>query len=342
MTESLDPYIKAFPLERYLTDYGVEFEGDREWTLTCPKCGKQKLVVNMKRKVWHCWVCEKKSVDVYGKTKIDYGGGGIVALIAWLESLSNKQAADRLRELAQPAAVSVDRIPDEDPAPVQKGPKHAVPIEWPEYARKIDGILPYMAKRRITMEDVLDFGLAWCDRGQYYNRLVFPVWEDGRLVYWQARAMWEANEHIEKGRYIKALNPTAVPGMATSYDVLFNLDVAGHFDTITLTEGPIDAVRTGRNAVCTFGKQMSDTQIVKLYRRRPRRVEIMYDGPSETEPNGAFEEMIRLGKKIRPLFEDVRIVYLPAGDPGDYTREQLNQFRAQAASVDAYGSQLRL
>jgi len=315
---SLFRAIQRFPLEDYLDHRGAEHTTGVERQIPCPVCGKDKLVVNVAKRVWHCWYCE----DSTGT-----GKGNLFTLIQVLEGLNRKQAAQRLLEGFHDH-ISIESIQDDKKA-LAESERNVVPISPPSNWRcgAVDytGILPYCLGRGISYSDIVEFGLLWCDGGQYANRLIFPVWEGGHLVYWQARAMWEKSEQ-RTGKYIKMLNPPRFPGAAGSTDVLFNLEVAATYPRVVITEGPIDAIHVGRDAVCTFGKKISPTQIEKLAIRGVRAVDLMWDGPGPTEPRGAWPEMFKAAQSLSLIF-DTRLVFIPKGDPGDYTREQLHLIR---------------
>lgn len=183
------------------------------------------------------------------------------------------------------------------------------------------------------MEDAREFGLGWCREGWLANRLIFPVWESGRCIYWQARAMWDEREHNpEWGKFRKTLNPARERGGQIFYgsgDVVLNCEQAARFPRVAITEGPTSMIRVGPSAVATFGKQLQPAQIARLVAAGVRAVDFMWDGPSPKEPQGAWAQMIQAAGQLAP-FMDVRLVFLPHGDPGDFTREELETFRAHA------------
>lgn len=314
--------IKRFDLESYLQAQGAQHIANDEYVLSCPTCGKQKLTVNASKKLWHCWVCESVT---------NTGAGNLVSLMALLEGTSKKAAIAKLLSRFVPVGkleeIDGDLFEDE---PVK--PHVTIDIPPPPFGVPIDstGILPYCVERGITAADAKAFGLFWCSEGRYANRLVFPVWESGKLVYWQARAMWKP---APGERFVKALNPPKGSTADNSGSVLFNLDQAAQYPRVAIAEGPIDAIHIGYDSVCTFGKKISPMQIRKLLDAGVTSIDLMWDGPSETEPQGAWPEMARIAPLLRALFADVRLVFLPQGDPGDYTREQLTALRQQAVSI---------
>lgn len=321
--------IDRFDVVSYLERFSARRLQSDEWLLRCPNCGKEKLTVNTQQRTWHCWVCEEFAFDPQtGQRRAVRGAGGLLALICMLEGIGREQAAEMVRAqsgLLGEAAWAEAKRPAESLLDLPVLP--AIPP--PEGAAPISGNLPYLQKRGILESDVRAFGLFWCAAGRYANRVVFPVYEGARMVYYQARAMWEP---YPGERYQKALNPPAIPGMATASEVLMNLDVARTFPRVAIVEGPVDCIHAGPSAVASFGKKISLVQMLRLRQAGVRAVDLMWDGPSPTEPEGAWPEMVQAAPKLAGLF-DVRVVRLPRGDPGDYTRAELDAFRAQAKPV---------
>ena len=94
----------------------------------------------------------------------------------------------------------------------------------------------------------------------------------------------------------------------------------------------MDVLRTGPDAVCTFGKRIYHRQVQKLWDKGVRALDLMWDGPTPSEPHGAHPEMVQAAPWLASHF-DVRLVFLPQGDPGDWDRASLNYFRALGISA---------
>ena len=328
---NLNRISKQFDLESFLQDHGFRELNNSEWIGLCPECGKSKLAVNTNKRQWHCWVCQdsEDSFDPITGTwsrKSTHGAGGVLRLIQWLEGVEFKEAVEIAR-LNGGAIQPIHQI-----KPVQKiepRPTMFRPVDPPEFAAPIPETgLPFLQERGITTADVTQFGLFWCPMGRYANRLVFPVWDDqGRLIYWQARAMYPEAEAPPNRRFIKVLNPPKTEGCAVSSEVLGNLQQARHYPRVCLVEGPIDAVHVGPDAVWTFGKKLHTAQISRLLEAGVRAVDLMWDGPTPSEPDGAHPEMLRIAPQLACYF-DVRLCFISQGDPGDHPRETLSALRA--------------
>lgn len=319
--------IEEFLLERKFRP--LKTKGD-EWIGLCPKCGKEKLAVDITKRAFHCWI-DQKFEDYWDtrehcfKRRPLEGAGGVIALVKWLDDLDTKDAITYIMEHSV-FGNGISELPNIRGIETIADTMNFPSIYPPEFWKPITEVLPYMSKRNITLEDVRDFGIFYCDKGKYSNRIVFPVWEDNRLIYWQARAMYEADQVQFGHKFIKALNPERMEGCAVSSEVLMNLDVACKFERVAIVEGPMDCVRTGSASVCTFTKSITPAQVRRLLLKGVKAIDLMWDGPSAKEPQGAWHEMVHVAPWLSTFF-DLRLIFLPSGDPADYTRSQLDEFR---------------
>jgi len=319
--------IEQFDLVQYVMDHGAREIQLGEWALRCPLCGKdEKLIVNIERRQWHCWVCERfvTVTTPFGPRKRAVAGaGGLVDLVAVLDGVPRDKAVDQViaagRHIPHELGVLPERlVADRSAAGVAR---LAAPIPYPPGAQPIARYedWPYLQARGITPEDVRQFRLFVCTTGRYAHRLVFPVFDHDQLIYYQARAMWAAQPGE---RYIKTLNPPDDGVSVRSSDVLMNLDVAKLYSRVAIVEGPVDCVHAGASAVCSFGKKISDAQIALLVRAGVRAVDLMWDAD-------AWEDILLAAPRLVSLF-DVRLVRLPGGDPGERSRAELDWWRARA------------
>ena len=324
----LDIYvaIETFDLLGYVKNHQGEEAQTGEWVVTCPVCLKDKLAVNITTKTWHCWVCEQYAYvphTAQGTVRRSiFGAGGLLDLIQLLDNVSKIIAVGMVLEGTFTKPEDLQQIPDSELIIDILGNNRldaGEPIPFPLHAVEVYGNMPFLKNRGITQNDVQHFGLFGCDAGLYNNRLVFPVWENRRFVYFQARAMWEPKPG-EKHK--KVLNPPKSRGSLGATDVLMNLDAAKQYQRVAITEGPIDCVHAGYDAVCTFGKKISPTQIAKMIKAGVKAVDLMWDAD-------AYDNAIQYAPQLTPFF-DTKIVRLPQGDPGDYRKEDLLAFRYEA------------
>jgi hypothetical protein len=301
-----------------------------ELLMQCPNCQRPKLCVNTDKQSWHCWYCQTKPTIK--------GYGGLVSLVALVDNLSEAKAFDFIvKEAREPPICDLDEL--------QRLAKRlgalqtpvfawAFPIEWPSYCRKIQKddpeVWPFLEHRGITEDQVMHFDLRYCYAGRYRHRVIFPVYERGHFVYFQARATWRPEEQQE-GTYFKSLNPSSrdLQGVGKK-DLVMNLDSARRFERVVIVEGPVDCVHAGPEAVCTFGNTIHALQIQKMLRQGVQKVDLMWDGPDEKNPRGAWDAMEKAAPQLKAYFKEVRLVYLPWGDPGSMSREEILAFRQTA------------
>jgi hypothetical protein len=326
-----------FDWEAYVAEHGAmrALRGSRdEYLLTCPECGKPKLAVNVRRRAWRCFTCNDAGRDA-------------ASLVSKLEQLLWKDAIAVVLSGHHRPIGPIDRVDHklggESPRPRSWIPR-ARP--WPEGFEPVGNHsavgqagLSYCHERGIPEYVAQAMALGVCGRGRFRNRLVFPVLDSaGRLVFYQGRAMWQPRAYE---RHIKTLSPRldADGELAGAGDVLLNLSFVSRegVDSVLVTEGPVDCAHAWPDAVATFGKHLSDRQIELLMRSGIKSLDLCYDqDPLKLAPDGrplpgGADAMGKLAPLLNDLFK-VRVVRLPAGkDPGDLTKDEIEQCRSQAA-----------
>lgn len=315
---AIEAAIEAFDLEAWGLAHGARQSNPRELIMVCPACTKPKLCIRIDRRAWHCWICQRYEVTPGGVRRPTSGAGGLIDLLCLVDGLTRDQA----RELVLRSSPGVNRIPETLAPRAVHSTREASVLALPESWRPITVQLPWMVRRRLTVDQAREYQLGWCDSGRYASRMVFPVTEGGRLVYWQARAMWDPRPGET---YIKALNPPRTDGAATSDQVLFGLEVALRAGArrVALVEGPMDTIRSGPDAVGTFGKRITGAQVGRLLAAGVREVDLMWDAD-------AGPEIHQTAPYLRQFFDRVRQVYLPWGDPDQHDPANLRRLRDAA------------
>lgn len=209
------------------------------------------------------------------------------------------------------------------------------PIPWPKGVEVLTvpctphwRAWEYLTRRGITIQQVRDWGIGFGRSGKLTDYIVFPVYMDHALVYWQGRATWdpppglskeERRAWVDETKYRKTLNPWAKEGSsnATASDVIFNYDRASICEHVVICEGPIDAIKVGTHAVALFGKNSSETKIDRLTKMSASLFTIYLDRGKEER-----EKAEALARELE-AFARVRIATPPEGhDPGSLTPEQ--------------------
>ena len=276
-----------------LAEKSIHFSNasNQEIRLICPHCEKlqsknwddPKLYYNIIKRKGHCFRC---NLDVHSEKEI--------------LTLFNITVLSKL---------SLD-IPQEKPA-----------IQWPSAlpescipAYKNPAALAYLRSRNLTIHDIKQFGILYCQEGWYIDRIIIPVF-DHRKQYktFVSRNVGPLGLHRKKYEY---------PKYCGISHLLFNLHFLAGKHTIWLTEGIFDALHTFPYSVATFGKHLSDTQMNLLKMHGCLRIVLMWDNDAHSVTPDLWKKAVARLKKYFFVTE----VKLPLAntDPTNYTMEDLH------------------
>lgn len=312
-----------FDIEDYVTANltnakAVQAGNGNEMTAVCPACDRYGgFYINTETGAFVCWKCDFRAHTVVGLV-------AQVEDISWSEArgfiftrsvrLRRKQdvfsLADRVRALRPHAIVEDEDVPNVN---VQL-PEYYVQIYDPK--RTPEWQLPrYLKERGIKSRTARAWGLGYCRKGKYGDRLVIPI-DCPAGVSWTARAM---SDDVFGPKY---LNPAG----ADHRRLLIGWHVSRVTGDIVLCEGPLDAVRLYQHdlpALALGGKELHDEQLAML-RALPAKaaVTVMLDPEEEVAP-------YKLAERLSLHFESIYIAKLPKRtkdgkklDPGESTRAQ--------------------
>jgi hypothetical protein len=168
------------------------------------------------------------------------------------------------------------------------------PMPWPDGVELLtpmrEGPWRYVLQRGITPAQVRDYKIGVGVKGRLDGYIIFPLYQDGALAYWQGRASWnppvqmtseDRKLWVRETNYRKTLNPVSEPGHAVAADVLFNHDRARTSPHLVICEGPVDAIKVGTHAVALLGKAWSGAKLQRLLRMRAQRYTIYLDRGDE-------------------------------------------------------------
>lgn len=175
----------------------------------------------------------------------------------------------------------------------------------------------YLAGRLEHLDDILpEYQLKCATTGQYHDRIIIPVWLNGELLGWTARAI---GSPVEAPRYLAS-------------DEVIKTTVF-HFDKIKkggkrlfVCEGPFDAIVVDAHALvhgydvratCTFGTSVVPSQFALL-----RRLAKEFDQTFVLFDQKADKQGAELASWI-----GAKQAYLPpwSSDPAELTTESLNR-----------------
>ena len=273
----------VYLLDRVIGSKGQKLKKPNEYMYWSPFVvhHKPKLQVNIVTGKWHCWVSNA-------------GGHNLFQLFKKLNATN-----DQFTELRG----IVDEVSyGHEGKEVKKEEKVELPKEFlslvykhpsPVYRHAIS----YLQKRGITYEDILKYGIGYCDQGLYTNRIIIPSYDEGgQLNFFVGRDIFES-----KMKYRNSPTPKDVVG----FELFINWD-----EPIVLCEGPFDAIAIKRNAIPLFGKTILSNLRRKIIEKKVKQVYISLD-------RDAFQDSLKMVEEFMKNNIDVYFVNLPEKDPSD-------------------------
>jgi DNA primase len=241
----------------------------------CPLCNhhKPKLEINFTENIkgenqWHCWVCDKKGKKLY-------------QLFKAVEALPEKMA--ELKAIVK-----------------YTGPESHIQVETklelPKEFKLLNNIHPsditarhalsYIKSRGITEDDILKYGIGYCEQGRYSNMIIIPSYDaKGNINYFTGRS-------FEKQSTIKYKNPTV------SRDIIpFELFINWELPLI-LCEGPFDAISIKRNVIPLLGKNIQSNLMKKIVMSSVEKIYIALDKDAQKQALNFCERLMNEGKEV--------------------------------------------
>lgn len=184
-------------------------------------------------------------------------------------------------------------------------------------------VLKYLTGRGLDIEELTDYWkVRWITSSGHKlifdtNRLVFPVYTEGRMMAWQTR--W-----FDYTRGTPNPPRKSVPKYLTQGNknrLVYNLDGVKGSDWVLIGEGVMDAIKAGpEHGVCIFGKRISQRHAELIYS------ELVSQGTKiilALDPDLKPKDLEKLNECTEG-WPNLYVMHFPSGkDPADFTREQL-------------------
>lgn len=259
---------------------------------------------------YHCWLCNRT--------------GTFDFLIAYLtrrpveectEEIASfgisfgQDAVDQILDLLHPEPEVVE---EEDPGVITLPPYFEAVTPSTNFP-----LLDYYLERRGIEKHTLMFHRCGiCTVGECMNRLVIPVFYQGKLVSYQAADMTGTSDV----KYRTAKNKIN--------QYLYQWDMIDpSLGYIILVEGVLDAWRVGGNTVATFGISLTTQQRTLIIQSQMPCVVLCWDQDAWVHTRAEMEQ-------LQPYVPRVGMVELPEGeDPDSYGHE--NTWKAINATLEA-------
>ena len=136
--------------------------------------------------------------------------------------------------------------------------------------------------------------------GKWKHRIIIPILLNGKVISWTARSILskEKLQELEIPRY---MNLSIDESIIDPKHTLFNLDNCKG-KAVILTEGVFDVMRFGDNAICSFGIELTETQI-NIIKDRFEKVFILFDNEIQAQKTAR-----KFGIELSAIGVDVEVV----------------------------------
>lgn len=277
----------------FINEMGME-EYHKGWLKgDCPMCGrKNKFGVNLFQNRSNCFVCGFHDQPL----KIALEKTGLLTLNSFI---SRKLDYFEKEYSFEPVLQSLDENK----------------VNLPESYKLItnahcfigDLAQKQMIKRGFKIRDLALLGVGYCTKGKYKNRIIIPYYENGKLVYFNARRILPEGPKFQ--------NPTAeeLGGVGKSL-LIYNIDALNIFNRVYLVESAINAITLGPQAVGLGGKVISNYQLSKIIESQCKEIIILLD-------DDAYKYSISTALKLI-FYKKVKVILMPKGkDVNDIGRK---------------------
>ena len=109
---------------------------------------------------------------------------------------------------------------------------------------------------------IAEYSYFVTDEDSYVGRVIIPYYFREKIIYWQARSM---DDEFIQPRY---KNP-----IVEKENIIFNMDEIYRYtdDPLFVTEGPLDALSIGKNAIALAGSTLSEFRFREIQKAASRR-----------------------------------------------------------------------
>jgi DNA primase len=152
-----------------------------------------------------------------------------------------------------------------------------------------------MKGRGYDIDELALKGVGYCTKGPYKGRIITPFYENGRVVYFNARKFIDVGE--------KHKNPSINEFGVGKSLLIYNVDALWLYNRTYLVESATNALTLGDRAIATGGKKLSNYQVSKIIKSPCKEVSIVLD-------KDAWWEALQLGLKLSP-HKRVRLIEMP-------------------------------
>ena len=272
--------------------------------IECPFCddGSNHCGVNPATELFNCWKCGRK--------------GHFVDLLIELTGLSFGECKD----IVSDSTVTFRERPLDKirntflGEPTEPNLVTNVKAELPKRFELItdDTDFPlldsYLKRRNVSRTTLIEHECGICRTGEYMNRMIVPVFYNGKLVSFQG---------ADLSGFANLKYRSAPLSMGAVNDFLYGYDKIGK--RMIVVEGILDKWRTGDEAVAAFTSNLTKAQIKLILEKNLDELYICFD--CELRSYFKAKEEAKVFEAYIPVVEVVKLSY--DRDPDSMGREEI-------------------
>ena len=267
---------------KLFNDYNVEYDTrvNKGWTnVTCPFCDDKTFNggFNNAGDYYHCWKC---------------GGHNFKQALARTVNIPFNEVDTLIEQYA--GRNSVLNTLNKKQA---KATKLTLPTDTFTSAER-----KYLKERNFTPKllhekyKIVGGGIT----GSWKYRIIIPLVLNGKIVSWTARTILSKQQQ-QKLKIPRYKNLSIEQSVVDPKSVLYNLDHCEDKIAV-LTEGAFDVIRMGDGFFCSFGTELTQSQI-SMIKQRFEKVFIMFDNEEEAQAKAR-----KFGLQIASIGVEVELV----------------------------------
>lgn len=290
---------------KLFNDYNVEYDTrvNKGWTnVTCPFCDDKTFNggFNNAGDYYHCWKC---------------GGHNFKQALARTVNIPFNEVDTLIEQYA--GRNSVLNTLNKKKA---KATKLTLPTDTFTPAER-----KYLKERNFSPKllhekyKIVGGGIT----GSWKYRIIIPLVLNGKIVSWTARTILSKQQQ-QKLKIPRYKNLSIEQSVVDPKSVLYNLDHCEDKIAV-LTEGAFDVIRMGDGFFCSFGTELTQSQI-SMIKQRFEKVFIMFDNEEEAQAKAR-----KFGLQIASIGVEVELVDcygdFNKNDAGELNEEEVQIIR---------------
>ena len=267
---------------KLFNDYNVEYDTrvNKGWTnVTCPFCDDKTFNggFNNAGDYYHCWKCGGHNFKQALARTVNIPFNEIDTLI---EQYAGRNSVLNTLNKKQAKATKLT-LPTDTFTPAER-----------KYLKERN----FSPKLLHEKYKIVGGGIT----GSWKYRIIIPLVLNGKIVSWTARTILSKQQQ-QKLKIPRYKNLSIKQSVVDPKSILYNLDHCEDKIAV-LTEGAFDVIRMGDGFFCSFGTELTQSQI-SMIKQRFEKVFIMFDNEEEAQTKAR-----KFGLQIASIGVEVELV----------------------------------